>query len=483
MTTEISNFVDENVQSFSKQNSEDPEDTRKENTLARNRDYGGKNYSLIDTSSTHEKPPPFPEPENLNILLKTPFKKYICLIFCIFGVIVIVSILNVEIQKHPTSPVEELEFSLHDISSTNLSELGQGKQEANLTDFNIILKEPTLKSLCDSTTWHPNLYLNCTNIRNKTINERSTVDARGTVNLRNSMITCLRWAIDAGMGFVIPRIALRSEEMPIIFDRWTDFEFLFDEGHLRRTMNNECPQMKIIKPDSKVDNVVISVSQPYYHYFYGNYSKWTLNLLEENGISMSSTRVNEITTIWEDQSLFGWDFKKELVDIEMKLRSAVVYNSFIYSLSSDLANLIKVDYLGLHLRVEEDFRRDYNRTKKWVIWSQRNRFPNITTLYVATGDKPYEDLFRDEMAKYGITVISKFTLAASNHELSERLAKCNFDQLGAIDLPILKNSYHFFGNGLSSLTYATAYDRGGGYLLNCKCDIQEEVTGVFVCCY
>jgi hypothetical protein len=62
-----------------------------------------------------------------------------------------------------------------------------------------------LRALCDQTQWRDGLWLRC----HSTCGANQTSMCGGLNNARNRIQTCLRYAIDAGMGVILPSIARR----------------------------------------------------------------------------------------------------------------------------------------------------------------------------------------------------------------------------------------------------------------------------------
>jgi hypothetical protein len=67
-----------------------------------------------------------------------------------------------------------------------------------------------LKYLCDQTEWTPGLWVHCFSFGNLD-NEGKQSVAGGLNNIRSRVQTCLRVAIDAGAGFIVPMVQLRNE--------------------------------------------------------------------------------------------------------------------------------------------------------------------------------------------------------------------------------------------------------------------------------
>lgn len=81
----------------------------------------------------------------------------------------------------------------------------------------------------------------------------------GVGNIRNLILTCVRYAIEAGAtGLVMPAIRKRrDDDIKIIFGNpdFRPFGYLFDEANFRQAMGENCPRMKIYDDWSAVPNI------------------------------------------------------------------------------------------------------------------------------------------------------------------------------------------------------------------------------------
>lgn len=92
----------------------------------------------------------------------------------------------------------------------------------------------------------------------------------GVGNVRNFILTCVRYAIEAGAtGIVMPLIRKRRDDnIKIITDPsdFRPFKYLFDEEHFREAMGENCPQMTIFDTWFDVPNLRYiegNTSQPF----------------------------------------------------------------------------------------------------------------------------------------------------------------------------------------------------------------------------
>jgi hypothetical protein len=349
------------------------------------------------------------------------------------------------------------------------------------SNTNMFLANYTLEKICRDTTWRPGLYLNCTNIIPLSGNPPGTANPQGVSNTYNVIMICLRWAIDAGMGFVMPRIAIRSQEDIRYFSEWRGYDYLFDEKHLRDSLLSECPQLTIV--NNLTNHKIIKAEQKLEaRYSYGEYKAHVNQLLKENSLTPS---YNNPIVIWENEQLFNWKFTNDSRPAIKSIRDAIRPNFRIRSISSSLQKMLPPIYIGIHLRVEADLVvGSYEAQKKYFIKHYKGLpgYSDIITFYVALGDMDMEDKFRFEMAQLGLNVISKWSLASHNATLKKELHSLRFDQLALLEWDVLAHSFHFFGCGKSSLSFSVANQRGGGNITNCRCHLYGEVFSAFFCC-
>lgn len=340
----------------------------------------------------------------------------------------------------------------------------------------------SLSSLCNQTLWQPGLYLNCTNIIHRASRFEKQGDNWGTFNIRSELVSCLRWAIDSGMGIIMPRIAYRSDYDLEFFPRWGNWSYLFDENQLRSILNKECPQLKIEDTYVEIDNIIHApMPDGAFYYAPSLHRRRTYHLLRAQNVTPS---LNNPVVIWENKPLFGWLFSKDGLNIHNSLLDAVEFRLDIREISRILRSFIRDPYLGLHLRVEPDqIWYKYEELRDWAYNYLITDTPHIHTIYVSVGDKEHENKFIHDMKAKNITVITKWILASLENTIYQQLLELDFDQIAVVDYEILLYSEEFLGVAQSSFSYAVASKRGKGKLENCKCSIQGTFGYAFPCCY
>lgn len=95
---------------------------------------------------------------------------------------------------------------------------------------------PLARVCAETNTWTPGLVFVCDN------------NSGGIGNIRNFILTCLRYAIEAGAtGITMPTIQTRSEDKlsELFVGKKLPFAYFFDEEHFRRSLKAACPRISI----------------------------------------------------------------------------------------------------------------------------------------------------------------------------------------------------------------------------------------------
>ncbi|KAH8590856.1 hypothetical protein B0O99DRAFT_478477, partial [Bisporella sp. PMI_857] len=102
-----------------------------------------------------------------------------------------------------------------------------------------------LQRLCNETVFQPGLAFVCDN------------NSGGIGNIRNFILTCIRYAIDAGASeLIMPRIQQRSDQdlANIFTGGFHPFDYFFDTEHFKQALGTNCPQMRIRETLDDVPN-------------------------------------------------------------------------------------------------------------------------------------------------------------------------------------------------------------------------------------
>lgn len=86
----------------------------------------------------------------------------------------------------------------------------------------------------------------------------------GVGNVRNFILTCMRYAIEAGVsGIVMPAIQKRNDDNIVDINSGKDyrpFSYFFDEENFREGLGKNCPQITIYDSWARIPNVLNSNS-------------------------------------------------------------------------------------------------------------------------------------------------------------------------------------------------------------------------------
>ncbi|TGO58787.1 hypothetical protein BCON_0051g00270 [Botryotinia convoluta] len=103
-----------------------------------------------------------------------------------------------------------------------------------------------LRSLCETTTFQPGLYLQC----HSWCGPNSTSICGGLNNARNRIQTCLRLALDLGSGIILPTVqSHRNTENFVDYGNTTDNtlcpDVYWDIEYLLQEMSSACPELEV----------------------------------------------------------------------------------------------------------------------------------------------------------------------------------------------------------------------------------------------
>lgn len=101
------------------------------------------------------------------------------------------------------------------------------------------------KRVCEKAQWTPGLAFVCDN------------NSGGIGNIRNCILTCIRYAIDTGASqLILPRIQNRSQSNlgKLLTSSVQPLDYFFDVEHFRNSMYRYCPQMKIFNSVDDIPN-------------------------------------------------------------------------------------------------------------------------------------------------------------------------------------------------------------------------------------
>ena len=153
-----------------------------------------------------------------------------------------------------------------------------------------------LQRLCSQTTWTPGLYIQCHS--NTRLDDEGKIAMHGGLNnVRNRLQSCLRIAIDAGAGVIMPNIATRSQTAlkhlgdgePVPASRYWDMK------HMEKELGEKCPQLNVRYDIKGIDKSVAAPKRHYKdaRYWSGRFRKTALEVLDKARVSVGSISIQE----------------------------------------------------------------------------------------------------------------------------------------------------------------------------------------------
>jgi hypothetical protein len=349
---------------------------------------------------------------------------------------------------------------------------------------------PALRETCQHTQWvEGDVYLQCGAM------------SAGLTTIMSQLRGCLKMALEAGTGVVLPTMPLRDSTdltkfnflnknayMP--YDKW------FDAEHLIEQIGRVCPQMKILHL-SQVESSSVSVKnkwdinvgsapnfrqfesyfwsgRPYRAFFNERYAELQNHDISDSGKDVSQNGITVITTasvflifrITDDptqQDLKVWDDLSHLIRFRDAPREIV----------NRLLSLITRPFYGVHFRVESDsiwsslenqLNVDLDALDR--VWAKYGKQGEQRPLvYLACGDQTQVEKFVSAGKDRGWEVTHKWQILQSDTETLGKMNDLPFDFQGAVDLGIMIKSDFFLGitGSAFSTTVANARDVTGKY--------------------
>jgi hypothetical protein len=310
--------------------------------------------------------------------------------------------------------------------------------------------------------------------------------------------TCLKMAVEAGTGLILPTIPLRDSidlkefnvanpEAFFPYDQW------FDAEHLKDGLGRACPRMKVLHPDSlnqdQADKVTIKnqweidvTKAPGYiafasHFWSGNpfvtfFNDEFARLRKESPGTGEGISIIKVATIFllfritddpTGDDLALWNDLGLLMRFLEKPRKIV---------SHLLAQTHGRPFYGVHFRVENDtvwaslenqLALDLDALDQaWSMYKEDNGMSSEKPLvYIACGDEDQIKAFVDGGKARGWDVTHKWDLArqSPDPETVKMINELAFDFQGAVDMGMMIQSHFFIGISGSALSNTVAHAR------------------------
>ncbi|KAK3374705.1 hypothetical protein B0H63DRAFT_255644 [Podospora didyma] len=343
-----------------------------------------------------------------------------------------------------------------------------------------------LERVCKETSWTPGIVFVCDD------------NSGGIGNIRNYILTCIRYAIEGGVtGLVLPQIRTRSSKnLASLMQQSRDFDYFFDESHFRESLGASCPQITIYRSTDDIPNAVTPFRA----------EKLTpRNLGRRGGCDQSD--LNRHTDRWgelfqafiqtnsEDFQLyppslahpravrfnwgvqFDWPMYRDGPEFVATFGGLLRFRADILALGKKTAGymrrfaandagkpsfgLQRDAFAGLHLRTESDalsaWPKYENQSRAYL---ERAGGMGFKVAYLATGNKTEaERLARTALTRHGLTVVTKHEVLEDHPDDLRAIEALTWDQQALIDFVVLLESDYFFGVSPSSFSMNVALKR------------------------
>ncbi|KUI65521.1 hypothetical protein VM1G_01215 [Cytospora mali] len=352
-----------------------------------------------------------------------------------------------------------------------------------------------LARVCSETKniWTPGLVFVCDN------------NSGGIGNIRNFILTCLRYAIEAGAtGLVMPTIQTRNQEKLADLFRAPKlpFSYFFDEGHFRQSLVSACPQISIYDEVAKVPGLNVHDNQmgkirpeqitPDHFGHRGGCDAKDLNrhvglfgerfrqkTLSEGPVSETNPKLVRMN--WGVQ----WDypvykdgpefvaayggllrFRGDILDLGRKTVEAMERMAADSKAEVETENKVETrgsGFIGVHLRTENDALSNWpsfeeQTTSYLARASSLNPPPRYA--YLATGNTTEAAKFAMRaLSQQSLHIVTKHELMSDFPELLSQLNSLSWDQQALVDFIVLLQAEYFLGVSPSSFSMNVALKR------------------------
>ncbi|KAI0148042.1 hypothetical protein F4776DRAFT_294815 [Hypoxylon sp. NC0597] len=354
-----------------------------------------------------------------------------------------------------------------------------------------------LRRVCAESTYVPGLTFLCDN------------NSGGPGNIRNYILTCLRYAVDAGAtALVLPRIRTRSPSDPAnLFRDYQLFGYMFDEAHFLKAMADACPRIAVYasiedvpgawkkaqREDRTIDMIVERVTPKHFggsragcdqrdpnrytDQFGAAFREWIRSSATERGWAPPNDVDNPRLIRFSWGVLWDWPVYRDGPEFAatfgglLKIREDIleIADAIVAGMRTLAASTRGTEtaagqsFLGMHLRTEADALSQWpsyeNQTKNYLREAASQGYQGRAA-YLASGNETETRKFgREAMAALQLDVKSKYDLLEGRDDELEKLRALSWDQQALVDFAVLLNCDYFVGVSPSSFSINVALKR------------------------
>ena len=329
-----------------------------------------------------------------------------------------------------------------------------------------------LKSLCDNTTWTEGLWVHC----HSGCGDNQLSFCGGLNNARNRVQTCIRLAIDAGAGVMIPSLATRHEDNLVDTngnlacpDIWWNLD------NLEKSVQEVCPrlQMKFCEDGREGVTVVEAPGRMYLEAAFrqGTFQQSAHGALQSADIDIARITPENPVVLQFSDPYIGWNYRdsNELQTTRKALFKTITFRQSLLDKSRSISKnekLLGGNFIGIHLRGENDWPASFGSADDQMrLYSEEVQKmyaandESTRVVYVSSGDQTATQRFRQILQPLGYTVHDKWTLLADSPTELAELDALSFDEKGIVEYNALVEAKVFIGVIMSSMSSLVAYAR------------------------
>lgn len=336
-----------------------------------------------------------------------------------------------------------------------------------------------LQRVCEEAQWTPGLSFVCDN------------NAGGIGNIRNYILTCIRYAIDAGATrLILPRIQSRSQGNlgKLLTTSFQPFDYFFDEEHFRNSIHTFCPQMKILNTLDDIPNAALNM---HIEKFFPKDLNVDLDGCDVRGVNrhldMYYTKFHEwlntsrrTPTVEEPVSIrmkwptfFEWPVYRDGPEFAATFGGILRLRKDVQELATKvLTEMVRLTgaephqptlyapFLGVHLRTESDSLHMWPNFKfQSTGYLEQAQKRGLQHAYLACGDEGEANRFSEVALNQTtpLNVATKMSLLKGDD--LQQLTDLSWDQQALVDFLVLTKSAHFTGCSFSSFAMNIAFKR------------------------
>ncbi|KAK3935644.1 hypothetical protein QBC46DRAFT_421909, partial [Diplogelasinospora grovesii] len=340
-----------------------------------------------------------------------------------------------------------------------------------------------LERVCKETRWTPGVVFVCDN------------NSGGIGNIRNFILTCLRYGIEAGAtALVLPQIRTRSAaDLSSILHEYRDFDYFFDAEHFREGLQASCPQITIYNTTHDIPNTTHEPFQAeritprdfgrrggcdqrelnkHSDRFGSRFRAWLQETAAQFSLQPPSLKHPRVIRLnWGVQwdwpvyrdgpefvATYGGLLKLRADILELGKKTATHMRQFAAEQDQKTAS---ASYAGMHLRTESDALSGWPRFENQSsAYLERASNAGLKAAYLATGNKTEaEKLVRSAISYHGIGMATKHMLLKGHPGDLNALEALTWDQQALVDFVVLLESDYFLGVSPSSFSLNVALKR------------------------